>query len=324
MSLLRISLFGRVSIARNGRPSEVRLTRVAQELLAYLLLYRHRMHSREILTGLFWGELSDDRARGCLNTALWRLRRILEADGVPRGAYIATTSTGDIGFNERGDYWLDVEVFERQVLELLSRQAHEVDQSVVNRTETVLRLYTGDLLEGVLDDWAISERERLQRLYLEALVQLMRYHGGRQAFAEGLSYGRLVLQHDGLREEIHREMMALYAASGQRALAVRQYQICREILAAELSIAPMQETQRLHEKIAMEPDRSASLLQPAPGLSPGLVELLSRAALACEEASRLVLEATRLLERAARSNGARRAGAKARTRSDGPARPEAE
>jgi DNA-binding SARP family transcriptional activator len=322
MSLLRISLFGRVSIARDGRPSEVRLTRVNQELLAYLLLHRHRMHSREILIGLFWGELSDDRARGCLNTAVWRLRRILEADGIPRGAYIATTSTGDIGFNDRGDYWLDVGVFERQVLELLSQQVHDVVPSVVDRTETVLQLYTGDLLEGFGGDWVVCERERLHRLYLEALVQLMRYHGRRRAFDKSLTYGRLVLQDDGLREDIHREMMALYSARGQRALAVRQYQTCRDILAVELDIAPMPETQRLYEEITGKPDRPASPpSRPAPASLLGLAEQMSQTVLACEEASRLILQAARLLERAARSNGAPPVGAKLRTRSNGRARP---
>jgi len=44
--------------------------------------------------------------------------------------------------------------------------------------------------------------------------------------------------------------MRLYCDLGQRSLAVRQYQRCREILAGELGILPMEETQALYARIA--------------------------------------------------------------------------
>jgi len=79
----------------------------------------------------------------------------------------------------------------------------------------------------------------------DCLAYLLRYYAQHGECDEALRYGALLLQQDGLREDVHREMMRLYAGSGRRALAIRQYEVCRETLAAELGVAPMDETQRL-------------------------------------------------------------------------------
>jgi DNA-binding SARP family transcriptional activator len=77
----------------------------------------------------------------------------------------------------------------------------------------------------------------------------MDYYRHLGAYEESLAYGQQILSYDPLREEIHRDMIRLYLESGQRALAVRQYERCRETLAAELGIAPMAETQALYAQI---------------------------------------------------------------------------
>ncbi|MFQ5854953.1 MAG: BTAD domain-containing putative transcriptional regulator, partial [Anaerolineae bacterium] len=210
MSILRISLFGDVRIARDDWSSEVRVTRSVQALLAYLLLQRHRVHPREVLAGLFWGDHSENRARSCLSTALWRLRSALEPEGIPRGTYLVRTPAGEIGFNHESDHWLDVAVFEEQAGRVLAQPIDVTESAKVQELENALRLYTGELLEGFYDDWALRERERLRFLYLNSLAHLMHYHKYQGAYEESLAYGQQILQHDPLREEIHREMMRLY------------------------------------------------------------------------------------------------------------------
>jgi DNA-binding SARP family transcriptional activator len=249
MGVLRISLFGDIRVAHEGGRTEVRVTRTVQALLAYLLLYRHRAHPREVLADLFWGGRSEDRARGCLSTALWRLRRVLEPDGVPPGTYLLTTPASDIRFNCESSHWLDVEVFEEEVGQVLGHPVDVVEAAAVEELQQVVDLYTAELLEGFYDDWALRERERLRMLYLNSLAYLMRYHGHQRAYEEALAWGRLILEYDPLREEVHREVMRLYEESGQRALAVRQYQICCEILATELGVPPMEETQAQYAQI---------------------------------------------------------------------------
>lgn len=253
MSALQISLFGTVRIAHEGWSSEMKVTHTIQGLLAYLLLFRHRCHPREVLAGLFWGDHSEERARSCLSTALWRLRRVLEPPGTPQGTYLATTPSGEVGFNGDSDYWLDVAVFEQPAGRAVKQHAADLTTAEVQELKRALKLYTGELLEGFYDEWVLRERERMRLMYLNSLASLMQYYQQHGAYEEGLACGQQILDQDPLREEVHREMIRLYLASGQRTLALRQYEACRQILTAELGIPPMEETQALYAQMVPAP-----------------------------------------------------------------------
>ncbi len=245
MSLLRVSLFGGIQIAHEGGPDVETPTRAVQILLAYLLLQRRRTHSRESLLGTFWGDHDEGAARNCLNTTLWRLRRVLEPPGVPRGTYLITTPAGEVGFNALSTYWLDVDVLERHASAVIDASEEALTASAVARLEEAVQLYTGDVLDGVYDDWALRERERLRAMYLNSLGCLIRYRAIHGAPERGIAHAEELLRHDPLREEIHRELIRLHIATGARARAARQYDMCKRVLAEELGIEPMPETQSL-------------------------------------------------------------------------------
>ena len=71
-------------------------------------------------------------------------------------------------------------------------------------------------------------------MYLTALYHLMNYYAAQSSFGDALRCGRLILLSDPLREHIHRDLMRLYAANGQRSQAIQQYHTCAEVLRAEL------------------------------------------------------------------------------------------
>lgn len=291
MALLRVFLFGQVRILHADQPSPLKIPPAGQALLAYLLLQRHRSHPRELLAGLFWGDHSQERARSCLNTALWRLRRLLEPEAAEGSFLLATLA--EVGFNHESDYWLDVADFEAQTSQVTAIPASTMTAGDAQRLEEALRLYTGELLEGHYDDWALRERERLRRLYLNSLAHLMGYYKHRHACQEALACGQRILDQDPLREEIHRDMMRLYLENGQRALAVRQYELCREWLRRELGISPMTETQQLSAQIVQESDVS-----PAPaGSSQELVQQLRLALQGFNQAQQQLLQAIQVAER---------------------------
>lgn len=249
MNTLHVYLLGQVRVLNDASPQPAKVPHHVQALLAYLILHRHRSHVREVLAELFWGDHSQDRARSCMNTSVWRLRQVLEPEGTPRGTFLLSETTREISFNILSDYWLDVAVLEEQSTRMLQLPVETMQEADAQALRKALQLYTGDLLEGFYEDWALRERERLRQLHLNSLVHLMRYFSYRHAFDESLQLGQRVLDHEPLREEIQREMMWLYAANGQRAQALQQYEVCRKVLAAELGIAPMEETEILHAEI---------------------------------------------------------------------------
>jgi DNA-binding SARP family transcriptional activator len=247
--MLRIHLFGRIRVAFTDEPSEVNIAPTAQRILAYLLLQPHRFYQREVLAALCWGDRSEEQARACLNTALWRLRRSLEPDSTGSSQYLITTSSGEVGFNWESDHWLDLTIFEACATRILSQPAQAIDPEHAQTLESILPLYEGDLFEGLYDDWAILERERLLTYYLDCLAHLVHYHRYQGAYEQSLRFGHLLLRRDPLREEIHREVMRLHWQAGQRSLAIQQYESCQKLLAEELGIDPMPETEALYAQL---------------------------------------------------------------------------
>ncbi|HEV2756791.1 MAG TPA: BTAD domain-containing putative transcriptional regulator [Actinomycetota bacterium] len=248
MSELRVFLLGGVRVLLGPSGAEAALPRSSEALLAYLMLSRNRRHPRDSLCELFWPELPPGRARGALSTTLWRLRRALEGSA-PRGTYLSTSPTGEVGFNEGAEYWLDVEVLESHVAATLRERGRGLDAGAAARLATVLDLYTGDLMEGVYDEWVEAERQRVRVLYLDGLSQLLDHYQRSGALDEAMAWGQRILHLEPLSEEVHRRMMELYAASGRRPLALRQYEACRKVLASELGIGPMDETVAVYERL---------------------------------------------------------------------------
>lgn len=129
-----------------------------------------------MLAGLFWGDHCQERARRCLNTTLWRLRQVLELEGIPRGTYLLTPAADEVSFNWESDYWLDAALFEEQAGQILTKPVEAMNTADVQILRQALQLYTGDLLEGFYDDWVLREREQLRRLYLNSLAHLLHYY----------------------------------------------------------------------------------------------------------------------------------------------------
>ena len=258
MGILQVTLFGGIRITKNNWTTEIKIPREVQLLLAYLLIHRHRTRPREVVAGIFWGELGQERAHASLSNALWKLKKVLEPAGIPSGTYLVNTHPSEVGFNRESQYWLDVEVFEQETCHLLASPPDQADETNIHELEKILGLYQGELLEGSYKEWALGERERLRILYLKSLRYLLQYYRFRGLYEDGLAYGQQILNVDPLREDIHREMMRLYQDNGQRALAVRQYEVCRLTLGKELGISPMEDTQALYTKILTEADSQHS------------------------------------------------------------------
>jgi len=297
VTLRIISLLGVMRVSHGSEPVEDKMHRAVKGLLAYLVLFR-RVHAREVLLDLFWGEYSEVRARKCLNTALWRLRKALEPADVPRGTYLITTSTGKIGFNRRSNYCLDVAEFEKHTQKALAKPYNELTAVEARTLENALSLYTGDLLEGFYDDWVLRERERLYSLELRSLAHLLKYHRHHKAYEKAIACGQKILDLDPLREGIHREMMRLYAANRQRTMAVRQYETCCRILDEDLSVGPMEETRLLHDQICSQNNQElrSSELQDNPGAARQTLQQARKALREFDRISKHLQGLTRRLE----------------------------
>jgi len=249
--MLRIWLFGSLCVANDSTGEQVTaVSGRCGSLLAYLALGRGRYFSRTELLGTLWPERMASMTAGSFNTALWRLRRLVECPPFQHGELIASDRRGAIGLNGSQAVWLDIEEFERRIASGLSRPIEQLGDAEIEDLRTGVALYKSDILMEFTDDWALREREKHRRHYLNALWRLMQLSTIRREYGEGIRYAQSILDCDTLREDVHRELMQLFVLSGQRAQALRQFETCRDMLRRELAIQPMRETLALYRQIA--------------------------------------------------------------------------
>ncbi len=247
MSETRIHLFGRLEVSRTPEILSVFPTRKSRSLFAFLVLHPDRLVPREVLANIFWKDRPEGAARKCLRTELWRIRGVLDAVGA--GSELLTIQHDSVGFHRSDDVWIDVFDFEDRLMTLAASTAPESRGLEARSLEEAIALYRGDLLEGLYDDWCMEFRERLRGLFLSALGRLMKVHLATGNWPQVCSLGKQILEYDPLDECIHRDLMRANWEMGNRAAALRQFKVCKEVLARELEIDPMPETLDLMQRI---------------------------------------------------------------------------
>src|SRR5262249_26852228 len=127
-------------------------------------------------------------------------------------------------------------------------------------------LHRGELLAGFglrdsarFDDWQRDRAAELRgelELALDRLVSELAV-AGRGSGAIPHAQRRLAL--DPLHEPAYRSLIRLYAVSGNRAEAVRQYRECVRVLDRELGVRPLPETSELYDAV----NEGAAVVWPA-------------------------------------------------------------
>ncbi len=219
-------LLGPFLLERDGHP--VKLSRKTRALLAWLTVTEEPV-ARQRLLDIFC-EGSQDPGR-TLRWHLSALRRALGSDAlVSRGSAVAI---------DRDYITVDCWQFD--------------DSSAADET---LSLYRGEFLEGIsLPDspafelWLIGirshYRQRFQRLGEEALERLIE----RGDLGAAVHLCQQLLAVDSLFESFHGRLMWLYAASGQTAAALAQFEHCCQLLQDELGMNPSAEIEALADAI---------------------------------------------------------------------------
>ena len=232
---LRIFGFGQGRVERAGEriPSSDWETESTRMLLFYLLAHPNR--SRDQIVAALWPDLPPHRVKATFHTTKFRLKRALGQEATHFDGY---------GYQIHADldYWFDVEQFER-----LSEGAGQGKR--LEQLQRAIALYRGDFLEDCYADWAVPYRERLRERYLEALDKLAGWLVARRQYRQAIRVLHRGLEVDDLRESFYRQLMRVYALSGQRSQAIVQYQRCADILERELGLHPSPQTTTLYHRI---------------------------------------------------------------------------
>jgi len=248
LSQLTIALLGAPQIEVDHKPIEVD-TRKATALLAYLAV-SGVVQSRDTLAALLWPDSDQSRARAALRRTLSALHKALGNEGLD-------ISRESVNISPSPDFWCDVNQF-RQELEGLKSHEHpssEVCPECLPVLERAVELYHDHFMAGFslrdsaeFDNWQFYQAELLRKELAGALEKLARGYASRDPQA-ALKYAMRWSAADPLLEDAHRLLIQLYAHSGQRNAALRQYQECVRVLDRELGVQPLEETTRLYQDV---------------------------------------------------------------------------
>ena len=150
---------------------------------------------------------------------------------------------------------------------------HAIAGGTPETLSSAAELYQGDLLAGLavdeapFEDWLQTERARLRELAFQGLLKLLAHQNRVGATEDAISTALRLVALEPLQEPAHRELMRLYAQSGRRGAALRQYQQCVALLQRELAVEPEPETQQLYQSILRQ--RTATMVVPEPIVDAG-------------------------------------------------------
>lgn len=220
----------------------------AGELFAYFITFREGSIPRDRILDALWPEIAPEQSNGAFHTALYKLRQMLRS-GQSQEKFIQSRSSEY--FLEQEHFWIDADEFTKLNVDCLRHQHETIEQCeiCIERLQHNVELYRGDYLENLYYDWVLDEQRRLQEIYLNALQVLAQHYAHQGKYEQALAYGRQILAKDPLLEEVHRQMLGFYGQLGDRSGVVRQYRQLETILADELEIEPMPETQDLYQAL---------------------------------------------------------------------------
>ena len=244
-----LSLFGRFEL--NGPAGSVDFaSKKAAGLLAFLACTAPEAQRRETLTDLLWGSHFEAQARQNLRQALYVLRRILGDGSIVNDGHFVSLKNGVLD--------CDVPRFEA-----LIRDGGRDALAAATEIYKGCFLVDLDFAQDAWRDWLMRERQRLQRLALDAMVrfgELELASGNAEAAVRAAE--RAIAAND-VREDAHRLLIRALAVSGRRPDALRHYEHLVALLKRELDVEPDADTTALARALR-KPVPSDTELEPEP------------------------------------------------------------
>jgi len=256
MPLLRVRLLGGFRVERTDGAREVSdwQRRSAKTLTKLLATHTgHALHREQVLD-ILWPGVAVESALNSFGKALHAARHALEPE-LPRrqdSAYLRLADSMLVLNSEH--VAVDTDRFE-QLAEVALRQED------ITAYEAALATYSGELLpEDPYESWCAERRNSLAELHVRLLLGMAEALEERGDYDESAGCLREVLRQEPTREAAHRRLMYLYAQMGTPERAVRQFQLCKDVLRRELDLAPQQETISLyHDVLASRTLRQSSM-----------------------------------------------------------------
>jgi DNA-binding SARP family transcriptional activator len=245
---LRLHTFGGLQVLDGPGRAVALPARKPAALFAFLAMHPGRPQPRARLASMLWGSSDEAAARASLRQALLVLRRALRLDDDELVAAPGETLLLAPG----------VAAVDALELEAAVGAGGDDDTFDAPRVAALVATIDGEFLEGLdtrepgFDDWLALRRSELRERLASAHTRLLDAYRQQAMPDAAIASALRLLALDPLREEMHRTLMELYAGQRRWGAALRQFQLCRDVLARELGVRPQPATLRLRDQIEQQ------------------------------------------------------------------------
>ena len=240
---LKVFVLGRFQVLKDDTPISFprRQQRKPLELLQALIAFGGVEVGTGKLTDALWPDSEGDAGYHALESALYRLRKMLDAPS-------AVVMAGGKLTLDRRQVWVDAWAFESEL-----RAGNADDSSPAERLGRLRELYSGHFLaQEVEKTWAVEKRLILRERFAQAIGDLARSHERRGLWQEAAGIYQLGIELNSLAEEFHRGLMTCHRELGDHGAAVQAFRRCSELLLKRLGVQPGSKTLALYQSIRHE------------------------------------------------------------------------
>ncbi|GCF07956.1 AfsR/SARP family transcriptional regulator [Dictyobacter arantiisoli] len=228
-----------------GTPIPLCPNRNAQAILRYLVAQTDHSTTADTLMALFWPEDPEKVALRKLNVTMSILRRCLQDGSGLQDKYILYKNS-IYQLNPALHVHSDVDEF----MLLYNTGRKLKGENAVSYYEIANSLYIRPfLMEDLYADWSFAFREQLRQIHLEMCHTLAEHYLRQCSYENAVRCANEIIEENRCDEAAYRLLMRIYALQGRRNDALRQYQLCKQVLLEDLNLRPMPETTTLCQAI---------------------------------------------------------------------------
>ncbi len=213
---------------------------MARDLL-FFVLHHPKGVTKEKIVAALWPDQEAKKQRTSFKNSIYKLRQTFGEK------FIIYEEDGELyTFNDQLDFRYDVLEFLQAV-----KQGNDASNTDTKHEYYLqaCHLYKGHYLPESDNLWVLTTREELLRAYLKAALEVSNSYFLQQEFESGDYWAKKVLKFDDCNEMAYRLLMQIYAALGNQADVVQQYQTCRNNLRQKLDVAPSTLTTALFKSL---------------------------------------------------------------------------
>lgn len=236
---IQVRMFGGACVQVGGE-TVTRWRRPRMRELLFFLLDRDEPVRSDVIMDAIWPDKPPEKAESEFRKARSELQKAL----------------GRSCLRQQNGYWhftapcrVDVREFHRLAAEgeQLAVDGHLSGACAALRE--ALDCYSGPYLDEIFNDWAVLRREALHMHYLEVLQHLADLEMEMRQYDQAARHYYRILELEEFSEAAHRGLMRYFAARGEYARAIAQFQTCTQILQAGIGASPAPQTIALYQSV---------------------------------------------------------------------------